>query len=125
MKGKVKWFSQEKGFGFIVNEQGQDHFFGVRDVVGAELPNNSDEVEFETRQGKKGIAATKITIKLKANTGRHSNHSGRMDCPQCSKNVYPRMVTNYGRPDRSFCPECGAVLKDFVDGATRFFRLFF
>jgi len=121
VKGKVKWFSHEKGFGFIVSEQGQDHYFGVRDIVGAELPNNLDDVEFETRHGKKGPAATKVAITAKANIA----HSGKSTCPQCDIQVYPRMVTNYGSPDRSFCPECGAVLKDFVDGFTRFLRLFF
>lgn len=122
MKGKIKWFSQEKGFGFIVDEQGQDLFFGVRDIIGAELPSNLDQVEFEFRQGKKGPAATKISIISKSKMVQNSNHSGKVDCYSCNKNVYPRMVTRYGRPDRSFCPICGAELKDFLSTGMRIFR---
>jgi len=34
MRGKVKWFSRERGYGFITDEQARDHYFSVQDVRG-------------------------------------------------------------------------------------------
>ena len=32
MRGKVKWFSMERGYGFVTDEEARDHYFAVRDV---------------------------------------------------------------------------------------------
>ena len=53
MKGKVKWFSRERGFGFITGEDGIDRFFNVQAIKGSELPNYGDVVEFEHQEGKR------------------------------------------------------------------------
>lgn len=67
MKGKVKFYKQDKGFGFIVPEDGSaDVFFHVSGVnkIGGELPEISAdaEVEFETEHGKKGLNAIDVTF---------------------------------------------------------------
>ena len=62
MKGTVKWFSQEKGYGFITAEGNQDYFFGVRDVIGAVLPATGSQVTFTPSTGPKGPKAIEITI---------------------------------------------------------------
>ena len=45
-QGKIKWFSTEKGYGFIEQESGGDLFVHVNDVSGAVL-QEGDSVEFE------------------------------------------------------------------------------
>ena len=58
-KGKVKFFNESKGFGFICDHQtGEDifvHSSGLQDHVG-----EGDEVTFEVKQGKKGLNAVKV-----------------------------------------------------------------
>ena len=64
-KGKVKWFSNEKGYGFITPESGNDLFVhhSVIQGEGYKTLNEGQEVEFEITQGPKGEQATKV-VKL-------------------------------------------------------------
>lgn len=61
-KGKVKWFNDAKGFGFIQQESGPDvfvHFSGIAGEGFKSLSEN-DEVEFDVQQGPKGPQATNV-----------------------------------------------------------------
>ena len=121
MKAKIKWFSEEKGYGFLVDESGTDRFFGIRDIKGVDLPRNGDSVSFEKYQGKKGPAAKEVTIISRAEQAKDSS---KVQCPHCGKQVYPRLVTYRGEPDKSLCPLCGGRIKDFVGPFWRFINIF-
>jgi CspA family cold shock protein len=58
-QGKVKWFSTEKGYGFIEQESGTDLFVHVNDV-GGDVLQEGDNVEFEVGEGKKGPCAKDV-----------------------------------------------------------------
>lgn len=57
--GTVKFFNETKGFGFIKNEQGKDFFVHVSVLKGGRL-SEGERVEFETREGKKGMEAFNV-----------------------------------------------------------------
>lgn len=63
--GKVKWFNESKGFGFIEQEGGDDVFvhFSVIQDDGFKTLKEGQEVEFEISEGPKGLQATKV-VKL-------------------------------------------------------------
>lgn len=65
VKGTVKWFSNQKGFGFITQESGGDVFVhhSVIEGDGYKSLDEGQEVEFEVTQGPKGDQATKV-VKL-------------------------------------------------------------
>ncbi len=60
-KGKVKWYNETKGFGFIEMENGSDIFVHRSGLV---KPYNGlqpdEEVVFETKQGDKGLSAFNV-----------------------------------------------------------------
>ncbi len=63
MKGTVKMFNREKGFGFIHTEDGQDVFFhySALEMEGFKTVNQGDEVEFEIEESDRGLRASKVT----------------------------------------------------------------
>ncbi len=60
-KGKVKWFSTEKGYGFIEQEEGKDVFVHVTGLAaGVQSLADGQEVEFEVSEGQKGPQASEV-----------------------------------------------------------------
>lgn len=62
MKGKVKWFNAEKGFGFIVSEEGKDVFVHFSAIVadGYKSLEEGQEVTFEVENGERGQLAKNV-----------------------------------------------------------------
>jgi cold shock protein len=64
--GTVKWFSSEKGFGFITQDDGGPdvfvHFSAITGNGYRSLEENQ-KVEFETTQGPKGPQASNVTVR--------------------------------------------------------------
>ena len=60
--GRVKWFDEKKGFGFIERQEGSDVFVHFRSIVGEGYKTLSDgqEVEFEVEDGPKGPQAIDV-----------------------------------------------------------------
>jgi len=61
-KGKVKWFNETKGYGFIEQENGEDVFVHFSAVQGSGFKTlaEGDKVEFDIVQGEKGPKAVNV-----------------------------------------------------------------
>ena len=64
VRGTVKWFNGDKGYGFITPEDGDDLFVHYSEIQsdGYRSLNDGDKVEFEITQGKKGLQASSVTV---------------------------------------------------------------
>jgi len=59
--GKVKFFNASKGFGFIIDDEtGKDYFVHVSGLI--DEIRDEDEVQFELKEGKKGLNAVDVKL---------------------------------------------------------------
>ena len=61
-RGRIKWFSEKKGYGFITQEDGNDVFVHYSAIMkdGFKTLQEGEEVEFEISQGDKGLQASNV-----------------------------------------------------------------
>jgi CspA family cold shock protein len=60
-KGTVKFFNESKGFGFVTEEgSGTDYFMHISGLI--DEVREGDEVEFELKEGKKGMNAVDVKV---------------------------------------------------------------
>ncbi|NRA54983.1 MAG: cold-shock protein [Gammaproteobacteria bacterium] len=63
--GRVKWFNEKKGFGFIEQPGGEDIFVHFRAIQsdGFKTLNDGQEVQFDVEQGPKGLQALNVVLR--------------------------------------------------------------
>jgi CspA family cold shock protein len=60
--GTVKFFNEEKGFGFITNDETGKDIFVHASGMNAETLNEGDKVSFVEEEGRKGIVAAQVEV---------------------------------------------------------------
>lgn len=69
MRGTVKWFNNEKGYGFITNDEGKDifvHYTGI-ESEGFKTLKDGDNVKFNINKVEKGLQAFDVKVIEKDN----------------------------------------------------------
>jgi len=60
--GRVKWFNEKKGYGFITKDDGEDVFVHYSEIEmdGFKTLSENQEVTFELKEGPRGLQATNV-----------------------------------------------------------------
>lgn len=116
MRGRVKWFSSERGYGFITDVQNRDHRFTVHDVIGGALPTGGETTEFDPGSGDRGAFARRVRIVASAPVGWGTarSHDDRVVCRHCGRRMVPRVITYRGAVERTLCPFCANTCQDLI-----------
>ena len=62
LQGKVKFYNQEKGFGFLVdNDSGKEVFIHRSSLVGTSTLDKNEDVNYEMGEGRRGEMAVNVT----------------------------------------------------------------
>ena len=82
-KGTVKWFNSAKGYGFIQRHTGEDVFVhhSTIQMSGYRTLSNGTTVEFEVREGPKGLHAENVTSIEQNNELRERRQKARLGRP--------------------------------------------
>lgn len=62
MEGKVKFFNEEKGFGFIADSEGKEYFVHISGVENNMVLKDEQSVSFEIEQGDRGPKAVDVKL---------------------------------------------------------------
>jgi CspA family cold shock protein len=77
--GKVKWFDEDRGFGFIAGDDGQEVFLHVSNLPAGTLPPKpGTKLEYDVADGRRGPSALKATV-LEAPVVRERAHRKKPD----------------------------------------------
>lgn len=62
MEGKVKFFNEKKGFGFIISDDNKEFFVHISGIPSGKLLREGDSVTFEVEDGERGPKAVNVEI---------------------------------------------------------------
>ena len=67
MNGKVKFFNESKGFGFVVAEDGKEYFVHISGLASQDMRlNENDSVTFDIEEGDRGMKAVNVALDTNA-----------------------------------------------------------
>jgi len=90
LSGKVKWFNNAKGYGFIIEDgKAEDLFahFSAINMDGYKTLKAGQPVQFEIIQGPKGLHAVNISAPATANANANATHQHEMQHEQSKANA--------------------------------------
>ena len=90
LKGVVKWFNDAKGFGFIEHTSGRDVFvhYSVITTEGFKTLKDGETVEYELKEGPKGLQASKVLrTKKEETTSEESVEASAETSPESSESA--------------------------------------
>lgn len=118
-KGFIQFYKPNEGYGFIVSESGETYYFSILRFKDKDIPQTGRYVCFipskkPVARGKKPNIESVWYDETRTNETKATNaNDSRVKCPHCGKLVMPRMTFYAGRPDASFCPLCGGLIRRF------------
>lgn len=110
MKGKIKFYKESDGWGFVSGEDDVEYYFNVHQIKSFEgVPRMGDPAEFDVETaGKRGKHPRATNLKI----FKKQREDDRIICPHCGRRIVPRwrhlqILPFWEVPTGSYCPFCG------------------
>jgi cold shock CspA family protein len=126
-RGRVKWYSKKKKYGFVVDKQNAEYFFhSDRLPKNSPIPKVKDIVEFTPLDGKRGKKAADIKVLL-------NGEAEKFRCPSCHEEIIPKIVEKERKRGKfvteirnsSICPNCDHEFDEYVENEQEKINLLF
>lgn len=123
MKGMVKFYNKEKGFGFVISEENEEFYFNHSVIPFGKIPNSGDLIEFEIKQNSKNDKKAEVkSMEFLGQSVENSQKNSHITCPHCQKDIIPRALTYQGTIMKTYCPFCSKTIQEF--GVSKFYKIF-
>lgn len=121
MLGTVKWFNDEKGYGFIVTKSGDDVFVHFSDILcrGFKTLYPGEEVAFNLDEDEKGLKARKVEL---VRTGDERTAFFNTDLVFTEKDQKAFLITPEGRLQFDESLDMDSAAKSFVNKVEKLWR---
>lgn len=127
IKGKVKFYSKFKRYGFIVDENDNEYiYFANKIEEGKKVPKRKDIVYFTPLEGKRGWKAKDIDVFVEGQVD-------KFKCPECHNVMFPRLIekersrgyfiTNIKKA--AICPKCHYEFENHLENEQENISLIF
>jgi len=115
--GTVTWFDDKKGIGYITSDTDRKtryffHVDDIKDIFYIRIMEKGFKLKFKVKKNKKSWKAYDIYV-LEANQDNKKTKNSRIQCPNCGREIIPRLIIKDGTPTESVCPFCGETVKKF------------
>ncbi len=126
-RGRVKWYSKKKKYGFVVDKQNEEYFFHAdRLPKDAPIPKVKDIVEFTPLYGKRGKKASDLKVLL-------NGEAEKFRCPSCHEEIIPKIIEKDRKRGKfvteiknaSICPNCEHQFDEYVENEQEKINLLF
>lgn len=119
MFGIVKWYSEEKKFGFIIGDDKKQYYFNEKNIKDNISLKSHDYVMFINGKSRRGLFANNVckTIRISDNENRKTTKSHKKDdrenCQNCKRRISPKLVIYGGCIEKTLCPYCEITVMSF------------
>jgi cold shock CspA family protein len=126
-RGRVKWYSKKKKYGFVVDKQNEEYFFHAdRLPKDTPIPKVKDIVEFTPLYGKRGKKASDLKVLL-------NGEAEKFRCPSCHEEIIPKIIEKDRKRGKfvteiknaSICPNCEHQFDEYVENEQEKINLLF
>lgn len=106
LRGVVKWFNDAKGFGFIEHETGRDVFvhYSVIESDGFKSLKDGEEVDYELKEGEKGLHAARVIRKNVPKTAEQRVSVTKDDATNDDATNHGEAITTNDSPSPALAP---------------------
>ena len=109
MKGMIKFYNKDKGFGFVAGENNQDYYFNQKVIPFGYIPQSGDMIAFGTAVKPTGKHKNPeiTTMAFSGERANNRHNSEIITCPHCHKTGKPRFWYERGVIAAKLCTACG------------------